>query len=69
MTYCGCFGDHRCDAAAEGSDRCDAPMMALPRAKQNSVGPADRPVAVDVTFRPSLGLCRGLWEEVTLTCF
>lgn len=47
----------------------DPPMMALPRAKQNSVGPVVRPVAVDVTFRPSLGPGRGLWEKVTLTCF
>lgn len=49
--------------------RAGPPMMALPRAKQNCVGPAERPVAVDVTFRPSLGPGRGLWEEVTLTCF
>lgn len=49
--------------------RAGPPMMALPRSKQNSVGPADWPTAVDVTFRPSLGPDRGWWEEVTLTCF
>lgn len=30
--------------------RAGPPMMALPRAKQNSVGPADWPTAVDVLW-------------------
>lgn len=43
--------------------RAGPPMIALPRAKQNSVGPADRQVAVDVIFRPTLGPGRGWWKR------